>query len=224
MKLLVVEDEAPTAAFLRRGLTEEGYTVDVAVDAEEADRAMAVTLYDLVLLDVMLPGGSGFNLCQHWRKNGYTRPIFFLTARDAVLDRVTGLDMGADDYILKPFAFEELLARIRAHLRRPVAGEPNEKLQVGGLVVDTARRRVELDGEVLALTSREYQLLEYMLRRPDRVITRTALWENIWETDEEPSSNVIDVYIRHLRGKLGPDYISTIRGAGYVLRTDAAAH
>lgn len=160
MKLLVVEDEAPTAAYLRRGLSEEGFAVDVAIDAGTADAAMSVYQYDVILLDVMLPGGDGFSLCAKWRGEGVTTPVLFLTARDEVSDRVHGLNLGGDDYLVKPFAFEELLARVRALLRRqsPAGTAVFER---GELRIDTARRRVTRGGKVVPLTAREYQLLEY---------------------------------------------------------------
>jgi DNA-binding response OmpR family regulator len=228
VKLLVVEDEAPTAAFLRRGLSEEGYTVDVAVDAAGANQAVHVNAYDLVLLDVMLPGGDGLSLCRRWRAEGVTTPILFLTARDDVPDRVRGLEAGGDDYLVKPFAFAELLARVRALLRRRHAPPASAELRIGDLVIDTARRRVVRGGAEIALTTREYQLLEHLARNSGRVVTRTALWEQVWESGAEPDSNVVDVYVRYLRNKLGrdPDLIRTVRGGGYVLeaaRSEPAA-
>ena len=224
MKILVVEDELPTAAFLKRGLTEEGYAVDVAPDAAAADAALGVYDYDVIVLDVMLPGTDGFTLCRRWRGEGVTAPILFLTARDDVSDRVTGLDAGGDDYLPKPFAFAELLARVRALLRRPHGGAVGSDIRIGDLVIDTSRRHVTRGGVPVALTTREYQLLEYLARNAGRVVTRTALWEHVWESGAEPDSNVVDVYVRYLRNKLGrdPDLIRTVRGGGYVLEPDAA--
>ena len=223
MKILVVEDEAPTAAFLRRGLSEEGFAVDVAHDAASASEAVAVHDYDVILLDVMLPGADGMELCQRWRKEGVTAPVLFLTARDDVADRVRGLEHGGDDYLVKPFAFAELLARVRALLRRPRTMTGPAELRIGDLVIDLERRRVSRRGKVVPLTAREYQLLECLARHAGKVMTRTALWERVWESDTEPDSNVVDVYVRYLRNKLGrdPDLIRTVRGGGYILEAAA---
>jgi DNA-binding response OmpR family regulator len=226
VKILVVEDEAPTAAALKRGLGEEGFAVDVAADAPAADAAVEVYEYDAVVLDVRLPGGDGFALCRKWREAGFTTPILFLTACDDIADRVRGLDLGGDDYLVKPFAFEELLARVRALMRRGPAAQPTAELRVGDLVIDTARRRVMRGDRVVPLTAREYQILEYLARNTGRVVTRTALWEHVWQSDTVPDSNVVDVYVRYLRNKLrrDPDLIRTVRGGGYVLEVpDPAA-
>ncbi len=219
MKLLVVEDEKPAAAFLRKGLSEEGFAVDVAADAHQADEAVKVYEYDAIVLDVMLPGGDGFSLCRQWRASGVKTPILFLTARDDVADRVRGLDLGGDDYLVKPFAFAELLARVRALLRRGQT-VPLAVQRVGDLVIDTARRHVTRRGRTIELTMREYQLLEYLARHAGEVVTRTALWEHVWESHAVPDSNVVDVYVRYLRNKLGrdPDLIRTVRGGGYILQ------
>jgi len=222
MKLLVVEDEAPMAGFLRRGLTEEGFAVDVAEDAGAADQSVGVYEYDAILLDVMLPGTDGFELCHRWRAEGIAAPILFLTARDGVDDRVRGLEIGGDDYLVKPFSFDELLARVRALIRRSQGRPVDPEMRVGGIVIDTNRRAVRKDGQLVPLTTREYQLFEYLARHPGRLVTRTALWEHVWESGSEPDSNVIDVYIRYLRAKLGRDLIETIRGAGYILQPEAS--
>ena len=219
MKLLIVEDEAPTAAYLRRGLSEEGFAIDVAMDVAEAQKLVGVYQYDAILLDVMLPGGDGFSLCKKWRGEGITTPILFLTARDDISDRVQGLNLGGDDYLIKPFAFEELLARVRALLRRHAATSGAAIFEFGDLSVDTARRRVTRGGQVVPLTAREYQLLEYFAYHADQVVTRTALWEHVWDSDMEPDSNVVDVYVRYLRNKIGRETIETVRGMGYVLPT-----
>ena len=180
--------------------------------------------YDAIVLDVMLPGGDGFSLCRSWRAQGLTTPILFLTARDEIADRVQGLTLGADDYLVKPFAFAELLARVRALLRRgrtsPVAAE----LRVADVVIDTVRRRVTRAGRPVPLTQREYQLLEYLARHAGQSVTRTALWEHVWESGSVPDSNVVDVYVRHLRDKLGraPEIIETVRGVGYALAASEA--
>ncbi len=218
MKLLIVEDEVPAAAFLRRGFSEEGFAVDVAGDAAAADEAVAVNEYDAIVLDAMLPGGDGFTLCRRWREQGFTTPIMFLTARDEIGDRVRGLNLGGDDYLVKPFAFAELLARVRALLRRRRPSAAAE-LRVADVVIDTVRRRVTRGGRPVALTQREYQLLEYLARHAGQTVTRTALWEHVWESNSVPDSNVVDVYVRHLRDKLGrdPEVIETVRGVGYAL-------
>ena len=217
MKLLIVEDEAPTAAYLRRGLSEEGFAIDVAVDVAGARKSVGVYTYDAILLDVMLPGGDGFSLCQQWRREGVVTPILFLTARDDISDRVQGLNLGGDDYLVKPFAFEELLARVRALLRRGASAAGTATFEFGDLSVDTARRRVMRGGQIVPLTAREYQLLEYFAYHAGRVVTRTALWEHVWDSDMEPDSNVVDVYVRYLRQKIGRETIETVRGMGYVL-------
>ena len=219
MKILVVEDEAPTARALQRGLGEEGFAVDLAANAAAADESVKVYDYDAILLDVRLPDGNGFSLCRRWRDAGLTTPILFLTACDEVADRVHGLDLGGDDYLVKPFAFEELLARVRALVRRGPAAHPSPELRVADLVIDTARRRVTRGGRVVPLTAREYQILEILARHAGRVVTRTVLWEHVWQSDAVPDSNVVDVYVRYLRNKLRrePDLIRTVRGGGYML-------
>ena len=221
MKLLVVEDELPTLAFLRRGLTEEGFAVDVAENAGEADAQIDVYNYDAILLDVMLPGGSGFDLCRRWRAGGLQTPILFLSAREAVPDRVHGLSIGGDDYLVKPFAFEELLARVRVLVRRGQAAA-GAVLRVGDVEVDTEKKRVTCRGQTIVLTAREYQILEYLAYNAGKVISRTQLWEHVWESYQEPDSNVVDVYVRYLRNKLGRDVnrIETVRGLGYVLHSE----
>ncbi len=218
MKLLVVDDETETLAFLKQGLEEEGFVVDTAATAPAADEALAVNRYDAIVLDVMLPGGDGFELCRRWRHEGFEMPIVFLTARDQVSDRVRGLDLGADDYVVKPFAFSELVARLRAHLRRPAVAL-QEAFEVGPLRLDPASRQVVLDGRPLTLTAREYLILEHLCRRASKVVSRAELWESVWESNLEPNSNVVDVYVGYLRNKLGEhrDLIKTLRGAGYCL-------
>lgn len=217
MKVLVVEDERTAAAFLQRGLREEGFAVDVAERASEANEAVAIYPYDVILLDVMIPGGDGFELCRAWRRQGLKTPILFLTARDDISDRVHGLDTGGDDYLTKPFAFEELLARVRALVRRAGSNVTESVITIGDLEIDLAAHRVLKSGHEITLTSREFQLLEYFALHAGKLVTRIQLWEHVWETGSEPDSNVVDVYIRYLRDKLGrdPDYIRTQRGAGY---------
>jgi two-component system copper resistance phosphate regulon response regulator CusR len=219
MKLLVVEDEPATSAFLRRGLGEEGFAVDVARDAGAADEHVKVYDYDAIILDAMLPGGDGFSLCRRWRASGLAAPILFLTARDDVADRVKGLGVGGDDYLVKPFAFAELLARIQALLRRGKVAPAPRQLCVADLVIDLDRRCVSRSDREIALTAREFQLLEHLARHAGRVVSRTELWEHVWESHSVPDSNVVDVHVRYLRNKLGraPDLIKTVRGGGYVL-------
>lgn len=221
MKILVVEDEARTADFLQVGLAEESFAVDVARDSDQADTAVHLNDYDLILLDVMLPGESGFTLCKRWRAQGLTMPIIFLTARDDIEDRVQGLNLGGDDYLVKPFSFDELVARIRANLRRSMA-HPTPDIHLGDLVIETNRKRALVGGKPVPLTAREYQLLEYLAIHRGTVISRARLWEHVWESGGEPDSNVVDVYIRYLRNKLGPERIQTMRGMGYLLTDESA--
>ena len=220
MKLLVVEDERAAAAFLLRGLSEEGYAVDVARDADEADELAQLHAYDAILLDVMLPGRDGFSLCREWRACGIACPILFLTARDDVADRIEGLNRGGDDYLVKPYSFEELLARIRALLRRSQGSRPAPTLTFGDVTIDTNAKRVARSGEPVTLTAREYQMLEFLAFHAETVVSRTQLWEHVWETGGEPDSNVVDVYVGYLRGKLGRERIETVRGMGYRLKRD----
>lgn len=220
MRILIVEDEHKIAAFLQRGLVEEGYAVDVAYDGDDALDWLLVVPFDLIILDVLLPKRSGVAVARSLRQRGFHTPVLMLTARDAVEDRVLGLDSGADDYLTKPFAFSELLARIRALLRR----EPSTRaslLQVADLTLDPATHRVTRAGVPVTLANKEYQILEYLLRNPDRVLTRTMIAEHVWGYDYENESNVIDVHIRSLRRKLDDEQpvklIHTIRGVGYRL-------
>ena len=220
MKILVVEDEPATAAYLSQGLLEEGYAVDVSVDGPAADEAVAVNEYDLIVLDGMLPGIDGFTLCQQWRSQGVVTPVLFLTALDDVRDRVRGLNLGGDDYLVKPFDFDELLARVRALLRRGRAVS-STSMRVGDLEIDLAARTVRRGGRDLGVTAREFQVLEYLCLHGDQVVSRAALWEHVWSTGSEPESNAIDVYVRTLRNKMGRDVtlIETVRGQGYIFRT-----
>jgi len=221
MKLLVVEDEKQLAGIIKRGLVEEGYSVDNAFDGEEAQYMAETMPYDLMILDVMLPRKDGINVCRDLRTKNQNLPILMLTAKDSIEDRVRGLDSGADDYQVKPFAFAELLARIRALLRRETVAK-TPKLQVGDLTLDTVTREAWRKDKKVELTTKEYSILEYFMRRPNAVITRTMLEENIWDCDFDGVSNVIDVYIRRLRRKFDEDgedgIIQTVRGAGYRLR------
>jgi len=220
MRILVVEDEHKIAAFLQRGLTEEGYAVDVAYDGEEALDYVRAAPYDLIVLDVMLPKRSGIEVSRTLRGRGVHTPILMLTARDDVEDRVGGLDAGADDYLTKPFAFSELLARIRALLRRePITH--GVQLHLADLTLDPVTHTVTRGGNPVTLAHKEYQILDYLLRHPYQVLTRTMIVEHVWGYDYESESNVIDVHIRSLRRKLDDEYptklIHTVRGVGYRL-------
>ena len=218
MRVLVVEDEERIAEFIRKGLTEHGYAVDIARDGEEALDWADIAGFDLIVLDVMLPVRDGFDVCRTLRTKGLRTPILILTARDAVEDRVAGLDSGADDYLVKPFAFAELLARLRALSRRPPQAQTTV-LTVGDLVVDTATREVMRAGAVVELTTKEYALLEYLVRYAEQVLTRTMIAEHVWNYDFDNATNVIDVHVKNLRRKLDGDsavkLIHTVRGAGY---------
>ena len=226
MRILVVEDQRKLARLLHRGLREESYAVDVAADGEEgAFRAMS-DVYDLILLDVMLPRKDGFQVLRELRAAGVSSRVLLLTARDAVADRVRGLDLGADDYLVKPFAFDELLARVRALLRRDAASDP-VSLRAGGLVVDLKQRTVTRDGRALSLTAREFAVLACLLRHADQTVTRTQLAEQVWDENFDPFSNVIEVTVYHVREKVdrgfSPPLIHTVRGVGYILKRPAAA-
>ena len=218
MRVLVIEDERKIADFIRKGLTEHGHAVDVAYDGEEALDWPAVADFDVIVLDVMLPVRDGIEVCRALRRRGVGAPILMLTAKDAVEDRVLGLDSGADDYLVKPFAFAELLARLRALTRRQPA-ILGSLLQVNDLVLDTATRKVSRAGTDMELTTKEYAILEYLMRHPNQVLTRTMIAEHVWNYDFDNASNVIDVHIRNLRRKIDdlfPDQlIQTVRGAGY---------
>jgi two-component system, OmpR family, response regulator len=223
MHVLVVEDEVKMAALIRRGLSEQGLAVDVASSGEEALLMAGSSAYDAVVLDVILPGIDGFEACRRMREDGVWAPVLMLTARGAVEDRVAGLDGGADDYLTKPFSFAELLARLRALIRR---GE-NERpavIEVGELRLDPATRQAWRGEAEIALSAKEFALLEAFMRRPGHVLTRLQLLEQAWEYDYEHRSNVIEVYIRYLRQKIdapfGTQSIETVRGAGYRLRKD----
>jgi heavy metal response regulator len=221
MRVLVVEDERRLASIIKRGLIEEGYVVDAVYDGEEAQYMAETTSYDLIVLDIMLPKKDGIAVCKDLRAKKINTPILMLTARDSVEDKVKGLDSGADDYMIKPFAFSELLARIRALLRRESLSK-TPKIQVGDLVMDTLTREVWRGKRKIDLTTKEYSILEYFMSHPNMVITRTMIEENAWDYEYDSMSNIIDVYIRRLRRKVdeeGEDsLIQTIRGAGYRLK------
>ena len=222
MRILLVEDERKIADFVVRGLTENGYSVDVAHDGEEALYWPDVAEFDVIVLDVMLPVRNGLDVCRTLRQRRLQTPILMLTARDAIEDRVIGLDSGADDYLVKPFAFAELLARIRALSRR----EPTllgTSLQVADLVLDTATREVSRKDTLIDLTAKEFALLEHLMRHPNQVLSRTMIAEHVWNYDFDNFTNVIDVHIRNLRRKIDDGFetklIQTVRGAGYRIST-----
>jgi heavy metal response regulator len=221
MRILVIEDEKKVAGFLKNGLKEEGYAVDDAFDGLTGFDLAVENEYDIIILDLMLPGLDGITLCQKLRAQGNQTPILMLTAREAVKDRVIGLDAGADDYMTKPFAFEELLARIRVLLRkRPVVQEL--KLEIGDLVLDLITHKVKRGGDEIELTTKEYALLEFLMRNAGTIVTRTMISEHVWDINFETFTNVIDVYINYLRNKIDRDHdeklIHTVRGRGYVLK------
>jgi two-component system OmpR family response regulator len=221
VRVLVVEDEVKMAALLKRGLEEEGYAVDTAGDGQQALWLGTENPYDAIVLDVMLPDFDGFEICKRLREAGRWSPVLMLTARDDVPDRVAGLDAGADDYLTKPFAFAELVARLRALVRRGAPERP-AALRVGDLVMDPATRRVARRDVPIELTAKEFALLEYLLRHPGEVLSRAQLIEHVWDFAYDGDSNVVDVYVRYLREKVdrpfGSDSIETVRGAGYRLR------
>ena len=221
MRILVVDDDRRLCAVIKRGLLEESYAVDLAYDGEDGEYLAEVNPYDLVILDIMLPIKDGIEVCRELRAKKISTPILMLTAKDAVEDRVKGLDTGADDYLVKPFAFSELLARVRALLRREGTSKSPE-LRVGDLVLNTLTREVNRGQRPIELTTKEYVILEYLMRHPKVVVTRTMIEEHAWDYDFDSLSNLVDVYIRRLRRKLdteGEDsLIQTVRGAGYRLK------
>src|ERR1700757_4157043 len=224
MRLLLVEDDARIARFVAKGLREQAYAVDVTANGDDALYEAAINTYDLVILDVMIPGRNGFEVCRELRRAGQRMPILMLTARDAVEDRVSGLDHGADDYLTKPFEFRELLARLRALLRRSGELRP-EKITIADLVLDTAAQTAKRAGRQIILTAKEYALLEYMARNAGRVVRRAEIAEHVWDETFDPFSNLIEVYINRLRRKVDEDstkpLLHTRRGVGYVLGTAA---
>jgi DNA-binding response OmpR family regulator len=222
MRVLIVEDEKKMAATLKRGLEEEGYAVDLAYDGEEGLYLGTENLYDLIILDILLPLRDGIEVCRELRRRSIKCPILMLTARDTVDVKVKALDRGADDYLTKPFAFAELLARLRA-LQRRSKFEPELRLQVADLILDPLTRRVTRAGREVVLTQKEYSLLECLMRHPNQILSRTILAESAWGETFDALTNVIDVYINYLRNKIDRDHelklIHTVRGAGYVLKS-----
>jgi two-component system, OmpR family, response regulator len=223
MRALIVEDEPKMAALLRRGLVEDGYAADVVGTGEEALRMARAVPYDAIVLDAMLPGLGGFDVCRQLRSSGVWSPVLLLTARDGVDDRVVGLDAGADDYLTKPFSFAELLARLRALTRRGLS-ERRTVLEVGSLRLDPATRQVRRKDVQLELSAKEFALLETFMRRPGHVLSRIDLLDHAWDYGYESRSNVVDVYVGYLRAKIDRPFglrsIETVRNAGYRLRSD----
>jgi DNA-binding response OmpR family regulator len=227
MRILLVEDDADLAQFIRKGLKEEHYVVDVATDGEEGLVLALDNPYDLLILDIMLPKLDGLTLCRRVRDKGISTPVLLLTARNTVETKVSGFDTGADQFLAKPFAFAELLAGIRALLRRG-SSQPLAHLQAADLRLDPASHRVWRAGQEISLTNKEYALLEFLLRNKNRVLTRTAIIEHVWDISYDPMTNIVDAHIRALRAKIDRDFspplIATVRGAGYMLEEpDASA-
>ena len=225
MRILVVEDEEKVASFVRKGLEQSAYTVDVAVTGEDALDLAEVNEYDAIVLDVMLPGRDGLSVVRELRSQGNAVPVLALTARGALEDRIQGLDNGCDDYLPKPFAFDELLARLRALMRRQSAPGRTPHMEYSGLTLDPVTRAVSRDGRAIELTNKEYALLELLLRHPGNVYTRTAILESVWGYDFDAGSNVLEVYMNFLRKKVdaagSKKLLHTVRGVGYVLREEA---
>jgi len=221
MRVLVVEDEAKMASLIQRALVREGYAVDLAADGAEALWAAGETAYDAVVLDAMIPAPDGFEVCRRLRADGRWSPVLMLTARDGVADRVRGLDAGADDYLTKPFAIKELLARLRALTRRSMGARPVQ-LRVGDLTLDTAEHTVRRGDQPIALSPKEFALLELFMRRAGEVLSRTVIVDHAWDFAYDGGSNVVDVYVRYLRRKIDVPFdrhdLETVRGVGYRLR------
>lgn len=223
MRLLIVEDDKKVGAFLERGLKEENYAVDVCRNGADSLYLAQVNPYDVIILDIMLPGKDGISVCRELRENGVLTPIIMLTAKDSLDDKILGLTEGADDYLTKPFSFEELLARIQALLRRS-QDYKTKALRVGDLEMDPLRRLVTRGDQKIALTGKEYALLEYLLRNQGRILSQSMIIEHVWDMDYEGASNIVNVYINHLRRKIDKDHpvklIKTVRGHGYQIDED----
>ena len=223
MRILVVEDEKKVASFIKKGLEEEHYAVDIAYDGEEGLVLADINEYDLILLDIMLPKLDGMEVLRRIRGNGSGVPILMLTAKDAVEDIASGLDSGSDDYLTKPFSFVELVARVRALLRRKTK-EKTDLLTIDDLILSTSTHRVKRGGREIELTAKEYALLEYFMRNPNRILTRTLITEHVWDYHFDPSTNVVDVYVNYLRKKIDQGFekklIHTIRGSGYMIKDE----
>ena len=223
MRILVVEDDKGTARFIQKGLSEEGFMTDVVSGGQEGLFMATTEIYDLIVLDVMLPEISGFEVLKGIKQKGVSTPVLFLTAKDTKEDIIHGLDLGADDYLVKPFAFAELLARIRAVLRRGQTSDPMQKLIVGDLVLDRVTRQAQREDKTIELTAKEFQLLEYMMRNPGQILTKTMILDRVWGYDFDTQSNIIEVHVNRLRVKVDKDFstklIHTVRGVGYVIKT-----
>src|SRR6476619_3138695 len=222
MRLLLAEDDRYLSAMLSKGLREHAYAVDVVPDGDAAIGLSAINEYDVIMLDVMMPRRDGFAVCREIRRRGITAPVLMLTARDSVAAKVSGLDAGADDYLAKPFEYAELLARVKALLRRSTITAGSSTMRVRDLSVDPVARRVQRAGKVIELTQKEYALLEYLVRNAGRVVSRQMISEHVWKHDADPLTNVVDVYINYLRKKLDEDkrnpLIQTVRGRGYLIK------
>ena len=221
MRILVIEDDADLAQFIAKGLKEERYAVDLAADGEEGLSLALANPYDLLIVDIVLPKLDGLTVCRPLRAAGNHVPVLLMTARNTVEDKVSGFDMGADQFLTKPFAFAELLARIRALLRRGSVQPELTRLKAGDLELDLMSRRVWREGKEIVLTNKEFALLEYLLRNPNRVLTRTSIIDHVWGLTHDPMTNIVDVHIRALRAKIdrrsSPPLITTVRGVGYML-------
>lgn len=224
MQILIVEDEEKIANFLRRGLMEESYVIDIARSGEEALYKFDINTYDCIILDLMIPKGNGMHVCRTIRQKNINIPLLILTARDAVEDKIAGLDAGADDYLTKPFSFTELSARIRALIRRGKKADP-VLLTIDNLILNPATRTAQRSNKTIILTTREYALLEYFMRHPNQVITKTELLEHVWDYNYNGLSNIVETYVKYLRKKLQKDaqdreLIHTMRGSGYILKAE----
>jgi heavy metal response regulator len=223
MRILVVEDDKGTARFIKKGLSEEGFMTDVVSGGEEGMFMATTEIYDLIILDVMLPEVNGFEVLRAIRQKGVSTPVLFLTAKDEKEDIIHGLDLGADDYLVKPFAFAELLARIRAVLRRGQTSDQMQKLIIGDLVLDRVTRQARRNDKIIELTAKEFQLLEYMMRNAGQILTKTMILDRVWGYDFDTQSNIIEVHVNRLRAKVDKDFstklIHTVRGVGYVIKT-----
>jgi len=225
MRILVVEDDKGTARFIKKGLSEEGFMTDVVSGGEEGLFMATTEIYDLIILDVMLPEINGFEVLRAIRQKGISTPVLFLTAKEDKEDIIHGLDLGADDYLVKPFAFAELLARIRAVLRRGQTSDQMQKLIIGDLVLDRVTRQARRDDMIIELTAKEFQLLEYMMRNAGQILTKTMILDRVWGYDFDTQSNIIEVHVNRLRTKVDKDFstklIHTVRGVGYVIKTQS---
>ena len=223
MRILVVEDDKGTARFIKKGLSEEGFMADAISGGEEGLFMATTEIYDLIILDVMLPEINGFEVLRAIRQKGVSTPVLFLTAKDEKEDIIHGLDLGADDYLVKPFAFAELLARIRAVLRRGQTSDQMQKLIIADLVLDRVTRQARRNDKVIELTAKEFQLLEYMMRNAGQILTKTMILDRVWGYDFDTQSNIIEVHVNRLRAKVDKDFstklIHTVRGVGYVIKT-----